>query len=111
MPLCRATSRHRAGVGIGQRNLTIRRFNEGFSHRLQACDLLPDAAVTTGKMGHLLGAGLASFLLIDPHHDVDIAGNIGLERSKAAGDLVLGEVLVVRPSLEPMAFGPHCSPP
>jgi hypothetical protein len=67
---------HGAGVRIGQGSLTIRRVGQGFVHRLQPRDLLPDAAVAAGKVGDLPGPCLALLLTVDADHLIDVAFDI-----------------------------------
>lgn len=65
--------RHGAGIGIGQRDLSIRRIVQHLVHRPEALDFLTDAAVCAREMDHFLGARLAFLLTIDADHFLDVA--------------------------------------
>jgi hypothetical protein len=93
-PAAPGAGRHRPGIRVGQRDLAVRRVRQRLLHGLQALDLLPDAIVPPGEMGHILGARLALLLTVDPRHGVNVARDIGFQMGKAVGDLALGEVAV-----------------
>lgn len=98
-----------AGIGAGQGNLPVRRGGQGLLHCLQPRDLRPDPAIAVGTMGNLVGPGRALVLPVDADHLGDMAFNISLQMGEAAGDLVPGEVPVVRPAhSDQWCSGPHC---
>lgn len=86
--------RHRAGIGIGQGNLSVGGIGQGFVHCLEARDLLPDASVSAGEACNLLGLCLALLLTVDADHLLDVSFDIGLQMGQAAGDLALGKVAI-----------------